>query len=189
MRKIRFINVSSSSGQAMRACADNPIAIHHQAGRYTTIASLSLIIFFFFAPLRFFVFAFQNRVCHGCLPSSHPAAPSWMASGRREANWLLSSIKCHRRGQTLSAKSWRFVGVLLVEICRRRESDAPETRGIKKLLRKKSSIKEAGVETSLSFSLPPSPPAPSLWNLSSYIPPIDFLIKHFSIKIKLNYYW
>lgn len=81
MRKIRFINVSSSSGQAMRARADNPIAIHHQAGRYTTIAPLSLIIFFFFAPLRFSVFAFQNRVRHGCLPSSHPAVPPWMASG------------------------------------------------------------------------------------------------------------
>lgn len=54
MRKIRFINVSSSSGQAMRARADNPIAIHHQAGRYTTIASLSLIIFFFFVPPSFF---------------------------------------------------------------------------------------------------------------------------------------
>lgn len=116
----------------MRTHADNPIAIHHQAGRYTTIASLSLIIFF----LLFVFSCSRSKTTHVTAvyrPRIQLCRPEWLPVDERRA-WLLSSIKCHRRGQTLSAKSRRFVGVpTSVEICRRatRESDATETRSIK----------------------------------------------------------
>lgn len=72
----------------MRTRADNPIAIHHRAGRYTTIAALSLIIFFSLSlPPQPFVFScsFRNHARHGCLPSSHPAALrcEWLPVGER----------------------------------------------------------------------------------------------------------
>lgn len=90
----------------MRARADNPIAIHHQAGRYTTIAPLSLIIFFFCSPSFFRVRVPKPRASR---LFTVLASSCTTVNGFRWANRLLSSIKCHRRGQTLSAKSRRFV--------------------------------------------------------------------------------
>lgn len=126
MRKIRFINVSSSSGQAMRARADNPIAIHHQAGRYTTIAPLSLIIFFFFAPLHFSVFAFHETACvtavyRPCIQLCHR---EWLPVGERRNGCyhLSSAIVADRHCQQNRNALLVFPSL---EICRRRESDAP----------------------------------------------------------------
>lgn len=122
MRKMCFINVSSSSianGQAMRTRADNPIAIHHQPERYTTIASLSLIIFpppppsflnssFFCSRIR----VLQNRThvtAVYCFPAACIAPCEWLSGVEREANRLLSSIKCHRpRTDTVSKIVTRF---------------------------------------------------------------------------------
>lgn len=134
-RKIRFINVSSSSGRAMRTRADNPIAIHHQAGRYTTIASLSLIIFF---PLRFFVFVRKPRTSRlFTVLASSCTHPEWLPIGERRTGCyhLSSAIAADRHCQ----QNRDALLVFPVEICRQRESDATETRGIKKSLREKNS--------------------------------------------------
>lgn len=132
-------------GQATRTRADNPIAIHHQPERYTTIAPALINYFFSPLPLSFSTFFFppysRSKTARTSrlftVPGIQLRRREWL-SDRREASRLLSSIKCPSfRGQTLSAKSRRFFFSLFcspIEICRWR---APETRSIKKSSRKK----------------------------------------------------
>lgn len=175
MRKIRFINVSSSS--ADRRWELVPITPDRDPSSAGAIHdNSSALINYFFPPhlpprlLVFFSSFFFRSHSRSktartsrlfTAPASGGNRSPWMAFGRREANRLLSSIKCHRRGQTPSAKSRRFFFLFFLfslRICRWRAS---ATRTIKKSSRKKFFSKErrdlklcrAADRTLLSFLL------------------------------------